>query len=93
MDKGEEKKKKKKKGREEGRRKEKRRSKVWNLLGTFVWIFVWICIRLLVWRFRIPIFCVESLFGMVVDLVVVLNGGKICIEKMLGFREDDVRFF
>ena len=29
------------------------------------------------------------LFG----LVVVLNGGKICIEKMLGFRGDVVRFF
>ena len=34
-------------------------------------------------------FYVESLFG----LVVVLNGGKICIEKMLGFRGDVVRFF
>ena len=34
-------------------------------------------------------FCVESLFGM----VVVLNGGKICIEKMLGFRRDAVCFF
>ena len=34
-------------------------------------------------------FCVESLFGM----VVVLNGGKICIEKILGFKGDDVRFF
>ena len=34
-------------------------------------------------------FCVESLFGM----VVVLNGGKYCIEKMLGFRGDVVRFF
>ena len=34
-------------------------------------------------------FCVESLFG----LVVVLNGGKICIEKMLGFRGDAIRFF
>ena len=28
------------------------------------------------------------LFG----LVVVLNEGKICIEKMMGFRGDDVRF-
>ena len=27
------------------------------------------------------------------SLVVVLNGGKICIEKMLGFRGDIVRFF
>ena len=27
------------------------------------------------------------------DLVVVLNGGKICIEKMLGFRGDVVLFF
>ena len=26
-------------------------------------------------------------------LVVVLSGGKICIEKMLGIREDAVRFF
>ena len=34
-------------------------------------------------------FCVESFFG----LVVVLNGGKICIEKMLGFRGDAVPFF
>ena len=34
-------------------------------------------------------FCVDSLFGM----VVVLNGGKFCIEKMLGFRGDAVRFF
>ena len=31
----------------------------------------------------------EWLFG----LVVVLNGGKICIEKMLSFREDVDRFF
>ena len=31
----------------------------------------------------------EWLFG----LVVVLNGGKICIEKMLGFRGDAVLFF
>ena len=30
----------------------------------------------------------EWLFG----LVVVLNGGKICIEKMLGFRGDVVCF-
>ena len=34
-------------------------------------------------------FCVESLFG----LVVVLNGGKICIEKMLAFRRYAVFFF
>ena len=31
----------------------------------------------------------EFLFG----LVVVLNGGKICIEKMLSFRGDAVCFF
>ena len=31
----------------------------------------------------------EWLFG----LVVVLNREKICIEKMLSFRGDDVRFF
>ena len=38
-------------------------------------------------------FCVDSLFGMIFGLVVVLNGGKICIEKMLGFRGDAVPFF
>ena len=39
-------------------------------------------------------FCVESLFGMgLFGLVLVLNGEKICIEKMLGFRGDAVRFF
>ena len=26
-------------------------------------------------------------------MVVVLNGGKFCIEKMMGFRGDVVRFF
>ena len=31
----------------------------------------------------------EWLFG----LVVVLNGGKFCIEKMLAFRGDTVHFF
>ena len=31
----------------------------------------------------------EWLFG----LVMFLNGGKICIEKMLGFRGDVVSFF
>ena len=41
------------------------------------------------WRFDIPLFCVESLFG----LVVVLNREKNCIEKMLGFMGDAVRFF
>ena len=35
------------------------------------------------------LFCVESLFGM----VVVLNGGKNFIEKMLGFRGDIFLFF
>ena len=30
-----------------------------------------------------------KLFG----LVVVLNGGKICIKKMMGFRGDAVGFF
>ena len=39
--------------------------------------------------------CVEFLFGMVVwfGLVVVLNGGNLCIEKMLGFKGDVVCFF
>ena len=31
----------------------------------------------------------EWLFG----LIVVLNGGTICIEKMLGFMGDAIRFF
>ena len=31
----------------------------------------------------------EWLFG----LVMVLNGGKICMEKRLGLRGDVVRFF
>ena len=39
--------------------------------------------------FEYLFFFVESLFG----LVVVLNRRKICIEKMLGFRGDVVRFF
>ena len=59
----------------------------------FVWILVWICIGILIWRFGIPLFvynlCLEWLFG----LVVVLNGGKFCIKKMLGFRGDAVHFF
>ena len=40
-------------------------------------------------RFRIPLCLCRILVG----LVVVLSGGKICIEKMLGFRRDAVRFF
>ena len=43
-------------------------------------ICVW---KICVWNFGI------ELFG----LVVVLNGGKICIEKMLGFRGDVVKKF
>ena len=54
--------------------------------GFFVWICIWILVGSLAYLF---FFCVESLFG----LVVVLNRGKICIEKMLGFRGDAVRFF
>ena len=38
-------------------------------------------------------FCVESCLEWLFGLVVVLNGGTICIEKMLGFRGDAVRFF
>ena len=52
-------------------------------------LFVWIFFMDTCWRFGIPLFCVESLFG----LVVVLNRRKFCIEKMLGFRGDAVRFF
>ena len=63
---------------------------VWNLyeicMDLFVWIFfLWI----LGWRFVIPLCLCRILVG----LVVVLNRGKICIEKMLGFRGDPVRFF
>ena len=55
---------------------------VWTCLyGFFLWI--------LVWRFGIPLYLCRILVG----LVVVLNRGKICKEKMLGFREDDVHFF
>ena len=60
-----------------------------NFYRDFVWIFgMKFCMDtcLGVWN---TTFCVESLFG----LVVVLNGRKICIEKMLGFRGDAVRFF
>ena len=55
---------------------------VWTCLyGFFLWI--------LGWRFGIPLCLCRILVG----LVVVLNRGKIFIEKMLGFREDVVRFF
>ena len=59
---------------------------VWNLykfvcMNFFLWI--------LVWRFGIPLCLCRILVG----LVVVLNRGKICIEKMLGFRGDVVIFF
>ena len=63
---------------------------VWNLfeicMDLFVWIFfLWI----LVWRLGIPLCLCRILVG----LVVVLNRGKICIEKMLGFRGDAVHCF
>ena len=56
--------------------------------------FVWTCLYgfllwILGWRFGIPICLCRILVG----LVVVLNKGKICIEKMLGFRGDVVSFF
>ena len=55
---------------------------VWTCLyGFFLWI--------LVWRFGIPLYLCRILVGK----VMVFNRGKICIEKMLGFRGDDVRFF
>ena len=55
---------------------------VWTCLyGFFLWI--------LGWRFGILLCLCRILVG----LVVVLNRGKICIEKMLGFRRDVVRFF
>ena len=42
--------------------------------------------RICVWKICVWNFGIE-LFG----LVVVLNGGKICIEKILGFRGDAVK--
>ena len=56
---------------------------VWTCLYGF--FFLWI----LGWMFGIPLCLCRILVG----LVVVLNRGKICIEKMLGFRGDAVRFF
>ena len=38
-------------------------------------------------------FCVESFFEWLFGLVVFLNGGKTCIEKMLGFGGDAIHFF
>ena len=55
---------------------------VWTCLYEF---FLWI----LGWRFGIPLCLCRILVG----LFVVLNRGKICIKKMLGFRGDAVRFF
>ena len=43
-------------------------------------IYVW---KICVWNFGIEFF----------GLVVVLNGEKICIEKMLGFRGNAVKIF
>ena len=69
---------------------------VWNCLyGTLVGLcmeFVRICMNtcLEVWNTS---FFVESYLEWLFGLVVVFNGGKICIEKMLGFRGDAVRFF
>ena len=55
---------------------------VWTCLyGFFLWI--------LGWRFGIPLCLCRILVG----LVVVLNRGKICIEKMFGFREMKSLFF
>ena len=60
-----------------------------NFCRDFVWIFgMNFCMDTCL-GVRNTSFCVESLFGM----VVVLNGGKFCIEKMLGFRGDVIRFF
>ena len=44
--------------------------------------------RICVWKICVWNFGIE-LFG----LVVVLNGGEIYIEKMLGFRGNDVKIF
>ena len=51
--------------------------------------YLFLC-RILVWNKSLRYgYLMEWYFG----LVVVLNGGKICIEKMLGFRGDVVPFF
>ena len=75
---------KKKKKKEEGRRKMEE-EKFKNLrYGIGLWIiFIEFVYGKCVWNFSI------ELFG----LAVVLNGGKFCIEKMLGFRGDAVHFF
>ena len=44
--------------------------------------------RICVWKICVWNFGIEF-FG----LVAILNGGKFCIEKMLGFREDAVKIF
>ena len=55
---------------------------VWTCLyGFFLWI--------LSCRFGIPLCLCRILVG----LVVVLSRGKICIEKMLGFKGDAVHLF
>ena len=65
---------------EEGRR-EVQEFKVWNRTMDYMYrICAW---KICVWKFGI------ELFG----LAVVLNGGKICIEKLLGFRIEAVHFF
>ena len=51
--------------------------------------YLFLC-RILIWNKYLRYgYLMEWLFG----LVVVFNRGKNCIEKMLGFREDVVRFF
>ena len=78
------KKEKKKTEEEEERRRrgeEEKKIKVWNRTMDYMYrICVW---KICVWNFGI------ELFG----LVVVLNGGKICIKKMLDFRGDVVKIF
>ena len=67
----------------------------------FLWIIVWnlyeICMDLFVWIFFmdtwLEVWNTLCLCRILVDLVVVLNRGKICIEKMIGFRGDVVLFF
>ena len=51
--------------------------------------YLFLC-RILVWNKSLRYeYLMEWLFG----LVVVLNRGKFCIDKRLGFRRDVVRFF
>ena len=58
-----------------------------DLYGIQVGLGIFQPISLSICRLGKPL--LTNVFGLVVDL----NGGKICIEKMLGFRGNAIRFF